>query len=776
MLALAASAFAGYPGQLGVNIGSSERCGTYTNQVNDNYRFTDTAGADLVTGQTDSQGWPSIDCWYIVDWRPVAEWEGVIDDPEVYRCNMSGTYKCSFIGQATLTHIEGDFVVQNQVYSSSTNTTTFDVVVSSPGPGHGVMVLQFTNTKRTPASPTGTGITNLKIMYPGYQLNTTQIFTTAFTSCLTSANFGFIRFKDFLATDGVDTVYPATTEWANRKLTTDASQQSIPPIGKLSGGAWEYVIQIANTTGISPWVNIPVSASTDYVTQVATLLKNNLNSSLNIYVESSNEVWNSAYPYSVQRDWSIAQGVALGLTEHQNYARRTVELAQIFQSVFGAGSLNNRVRVMLCTHAPMLKWWMDDGSVNTMLPFINANYGPPKNFIYSIACQTYFGGAPAQGGSRYARYTVAQLLQAAHDDITAQINDTSSNQAGRMQWVAKAAAWQLVGGFSSYEGGPDYGGGDTTNIANRILCNRDPGMATEFKYNLDDAFFALGANLATQFTLTSSYQRYGCWGLTDDVTNPDRNYKFQAARDLLGTPTPPGQATNPSPANGATGVSTTADLIWTAGSGATSHDVYFGTVSPPPFKVNQTATTYDTGTMATSTTYYWRIDEKNDYGTTTGVVWSFTTGSGASVTLLQDGFETDFAKWTDGGTTDWDRATDQKYSGSYSAHAGNVDNDLISDNLDTSGKSSIRIEFWYRDDDIDDNDDIFLQLYNGSAYANRFELGNSTEDTWNKCDITINNSGGDIAYFISNFRIKFEGTSIDLGENLWIDDVLVTVQ
>ena len=75
---LCACAFAGYPGQLGVNIGSSERCGTYTNQVNDNYRFTDTAGADLIAGQTDSQGWPSIDFWYIVDWRPCAEWEGAI--------------------------------------------------------------------------------------------------------------------------------------------------------------------------------------------------------------------------------------------------------------------------------------------------------------------------------------------------------------------------------------------------------------------------------------------------------------------------------------------------------------------------------------------------------------------------------------------------------------------------------------------------------------------------------------------------------------------------
>ena len=71
----------------------------------------------------------------------------------------------------------------------------------------------------------------------------------------------------------------------------------------------------------------------------------------------------------------------------------------------------------------------------------------------------------------------------------------------------------------------------------------------------------------------------------------------------------------------------TNDLSWAAGSGATSHDVYFGTSSPGTFRGNQAGTTFDTGTMANSTTYYWRIDEKNANGTTTGDVWSFTTAA-----------------------------------------------------------------------------------------------------------------------------------------------------
>lgn len=144
--------------------------------------------------------------------------------------------------------------------------------------------------------------------------------------------------------------------------------------------------------------------------------------------------------------------------------------------------------------------------------------------------------------------------------------------------------------------------------------------------------------------------------------------------------------------------------------------------------------------------------------------------------LFIDSFETNFDKWTDGGATDWDRATDQKYSGSYAARATSVDNDLISDNINTAGYNSMTITFWYRDDDIDNDDDVYLQLCDGTTYDNKYELGNSTEDTWHKYEVTVHNSGSDAQYFTTNFRIKFEATSIDTGENLWIDDVSVKVQ
>jgi hypothetical protein len=88
----------------------------------------------------------------------------------------------------------------------------------------------------------------------------------------------------------------------------------------------------------------------------------------------------------------------------------------------------------------------------------------------------------------------------------------------------------------------------------------------------------------------------------------------------------------------------------------------------------------------------------------------------------------------------------------------------------------LTISFWFRDHGIDNDDDVYLQLYNGSAYGNKYELGNSTEDTWNFYSTTIYNTGSDAQYFRSNFRLKFEGSWIDYGEELWIDDVSIVAR
>jgi len=98
----------------------------------------------------------------------------------------------------------------------------------------------------------------------------------------------------------------------------------------------------------------------------------------------------------------------------------------------------------------------------------------------------------------------------------------------------------------------------------------------------------------------------------------------------------PGQAGNPTPADGSSGLGLDTDINWSPGSLASSHDVYFGTGSnldAGDLQGNQTGTSFDPGTLDVDTTYHWRIDEVNGEGVTQGNTWHFTTEAAAVETM-----------------------------------------------------------------------------------------------------------------------------------------------
>jgi len=99
-------------------------------------------------------------------------------------------------------------------------------------------------------------------------------------------------------------------------------------------------------------------------------------------------------------------------------------------------------------------------------------------------------------------------------------------------------------------------------------------------------------------------------------------------RSVIAAPPPPAQVTGPSPANNATSVSTTSPLSWAAPARAQSYDVFAGTALPlAQVSTDQTATAFQPTMLSSGTTYLWRVDAKNQSGTTTGTVWSFTTAA-----------------------------------------------------------------------------------------------------------------------------------------------------
>jgi hypothetical protein len=511
-----------YQEKSGINLGNIHSDG-YVDMVKAGLPF-DKGSTDspLAGNELDPDGWPLRDFRFILmDNRPVAEWTGQIDDPEKHRVDFSGTYKGSFTGQADIDNIGGPWSIENKVYDETDNITTFDVVIGPPGQDHGLVIMNFSNTKITSASPANSGISSLRIIRPGYDGREDQHFADHLIDGLTDMGFAAIRSQNFTGTTSWNIEYPEEYHWDQRKHPADPIQAG--PFGdKRESAAWEHFIDLCNLVNSDIWINVPVSASEDYVLNLAQLLKDRLNSNLNIYVENDNEIWNSAPAFLGTHQYNLDEAADLGISDQENIARRAVELSSLFAGVFGADKINNRIRVVLASHAPMVKWW-----VTPMLNYINNHIGPPKNFLYAISRHTYFSVDDPTVG------TPDQLIAACYEDIDSQAGPDEINESNREDWVNVAEIWELPGGANSYEGGPHTpAGGSTQNLANQIRMHRSERMERLLRYKIVDNWFDLGGELAMHFTWYSGYNRYGCWGLTDDMREPDRNNKMEALRNL----------------------------------------------------------------------------------------------------------------------------------------------------------------------------------------------------------------------------------------------------
>ena len=583
-----------YNGRIGVGISVSSWQLPFVDVAKTTRSYTRPDGSAV---PKDALGWPMGDAQTVLmDMRPAPEWIGVIDDPEQFRLDVSGTYKCSFNGQATVRKIEGPFSLGPVAYDAATNTTTFDLTMDPPGPNHGLVILQFLDTKRTPGSATGTGFTNLKAIRPGYDPNTTQLFTNEFVSAITSVDFSTLRMMGGTRTNDNNKFYPEVFEWTERK-TMNAATWEGDNVGQENALPWEVIVEVANVANADLWLNVPHAASDDYIRQLATFVKSTLKPELNLYVEYSNEVWNWSFPQSW---WNDARAKAQGLNHIKGYSKRTVEMAKIFESVYGAGSLNNKVRVI---NAWQIGWNPPDAMYEEQMQYINATFGPPKNFIYGLGVAPYFNcGSACETG------TVDQILAEMR-------RSSDASKLDRQKIVGVAAKWQIPGGMVAYEGGSDTGGGSATNIANKIGAERSQAIREVFLRDLRENWFDIGGGLYVYLELVSGYNRYGSWGLTDDIRNLDRNYKMGAVRDLIGTP-----ATTPPPApQGLTAVpvgNANVNLSWSVALNANSYTVKRSTTSGGPYtSVGTTITTgLNDNTVTNGTTYYYVVSATNALG------------------------------------------------------------------------------------------------------------------------------------------------------------------
>jgi len=166
-----------------------------------------------------------------------------------------------------------------------------------------------------------------KLFYPGQSINAT------FHSFLLESLSGFscVRAMDWTLTND-----SKQANWSDRRKQTDMGQSSS------SGACWEDVIQLANEVNSDLWICIPHNATDDYITNLADLIADNLRSDVSLYVEYSNEVWNSARAFRGQYAKALEVG-AREFPSETNYFKRSAkgygylanEAYKVFDNVYG---------------------------------------------------------------------------------------------------------------------------------------------------------------------------------------------------------------------------------------------------------------------------------------------------------------------------------------------------------------------------------------------------------------------------------------------------------
>ena len=125
--------------------------------------------------------------------------------------------------------------------------------------------------------------------------------------------------------------------------------------------------------------------------------------------------------------------------------------------------------------------------------------------------------------------------------------------------------------------------------------------------------------------------------------------------------TPPNLPASPTPEDRAIVGDLNVDLSWTGGDpdgDGVTYDVYFEADDSTPdvlVSKGQDSLSYDPGTLAANTHYYWRVVARDEHGATTaGPVWEFTTATGATCPIsltLQSPQVSDLTVTVDGSVT-----------------------------------------------------------------------------------------------------------------------------
>lgn len=332
-------------------------------------------------------------------------------------------------------------------------------------------------------------IRNIRLVNAKY-LNTYK--TSPFDPNFVSRYKGFqvIRFMDWLKTNN-----SKLQKWSERPLVED-STQSGP-----KGVALEYCIQLANLLEADPWLCLPHLADDNYVRNFAKLVKDKLNSKRKVYIEYSNETWNTIFD---QAKYCKEKGLALGLSTNgyeaqlRYSAQRSVEIFKIFEEVFGG---KDRLVRVLAAH-----------SANPWTGTTEMDWNDAYKSADAIAIAPYFGNAfgDPKTADQVAAMSVDDLLNGCKEKI-------GENRKINEKYAAEAKKRGLK--LMTYESGQHlvgYAGAENNQKLMELFhaANRHPRMKELYLEDLKN-WQEIGGDTFCVFSSCSKYSKWGSWGVLE---------------------------------------------------------------------------------------------------------------------------------------------------------------------------------------------------------------------------------------------------------------------
>jgi hypothetical protein len=240
---------------------------------------------------TDANGWPTQNPVKMVNGQPVSQtvFTHVFGE-------MNGAYPAGSLIKPYILTWEGDADITPDLTWDADSYTIPDPVnnprrmlITVTPDNQGIRLLIDNIDTNNP-------IKNIRLWMPGFE-NPTSSFHPLFVKRLKT--FKVLRFMDWQKTNSSTEV-----TWSDRKRPTYAFQNDSRDSanGNHGGVALEYIIELCNELEADPWFCMPHQADDDYVTQFARMVRdgdppNNvppLHAGAKIYVEYSNELWNTA--------------------------------------------------------------------------------------------------------------------------------------------------------------------------------------------------------------------------------------------------------------------------------------------------------------------------------------------------------------------------------------------------------------------------------------------------------------------------------------------------